>query len=103
MNFRKFIDYVQIRLHLLGWHRAATFLGRWGSPQSTTPPNVHERDTVPDLNQHLIDSTRSGEGWSLDEMPAHPLVAVNFDPTFSSNRTVDMTQVAFPSDRLSVN
>ena len=95
---QRFFDSLQLRLHLLGMHRAATFFGRFGSPALDT----YDRPTVPDM---LPYGGRVGASWALDELPSDvPLVALDFDPTFNKNINIDVSRdVAFPNSKQDVN
>ena len=106
MNVRRFFDWVQLRLHLSGFHGLAMFLGRFGTP--ALPSNVDEGDrpTLPDpiTVDDLVPEVRSGPGWSLDELPDGPVKVIDFDPTFNNNEGFDpASDLALPHTKLDIN
>ncbi len=104
MNIRRIFDRIQIGCHLLGLHRLANFVGRFGSPVIEVKElSFEDRPTI-ECPVYIPPSARS-ENCSLDEVEnCGPLKALDFDPTFNKNSDIDISRdIMFPSTKLDIN
>lgn len=100
MNIRRFFDNVQLRCHLLGFHRIARFFGRFGTPSLPAECiDLHDRPTL-EVPVFVPPSARAATGIEDDG----PLRVIDFDPTFNNNPGIDVSQdIMFPSSKLDIN
>lgn len=111
MSVRRFFNWLQLHLHLLGMHEIAMFCGRFGTPALESDVDPGDRPTIPYGEYEpvgegdLIPDEVTTPRWSLDELPdTGPLEVLNFDNTFRENSGIDVTaDIAFPTSEHDIN
>lgn len=101
---RKAFDRFQIALHLLGLHRLASLVGRFGTPTppAPQPDDISDRPTL-EVPVYIPPSDR-GVSYCGQDDEGGPLQVLNFDPTFNDNPNIDVARdIAIPSSKYDIN
>ncbi len=98
MNTRRFFDHIQLNLHLLGFHRLAAVMGRFGTPALTSGVDEHDRPTLPYGIMAYRPEAMGVPGHFYDESSptVEKMKVVDYDPMFD-------TEVVLPYTKLDIN